>query len=454
MYNLKASILIVTAFIVLSNAQERCEHRCNVDANKRGFIQYDSQPLSDLPFTKHKHWVLQSSTPTTFLLHLTKLQEILDETQGNSGGLTVSYYQKKWNKQDENRPYEYYGWTPPAKLLSQENEILFIQEAKTVWIFWVGARGQEIEFNINFHVGCDYGYGPDIKFEKKAGSEDTCWIIVPQTADKDIVKIETRFGTYEAKRLSKTETTFATLQHINVKGGATVTLSNLAEDADESLVVEKLAYEGTEEILPISFQRTQNASIAVNKLKLTTVMFLDIKCEENVEDCRETTFKFSSRALSSKDESCINNEMVCRLDGSASDECLEDYTTTEQTDGSRSYTIDESRNEVTPIENLVWSRCESYTGVVADIVGEPDVVGPDESGETGRLARISKQMLAQCNTKQMSGTFCSRGGGGRKYFNCFNLRNPKTPFYYPTCYKWCLFLQIFYCEHMHKFNLF
>lgn len=446
MYIIKSIILIVATCVSTCDASEQCLDRCNVDVVKRGFIAYDSNPpfvsAIQAPFANYKRWTLQSNTPTTFLLHLTQIQEEAPEPQRSSGGLSISYYQKSTRWADA------YSWTPPRKLLSQPNEILYLQNTKSVWIFWSPSRGQQIKFNINYNVGCGWAYGDDIKIEKEVASDDTCWIIVPRTDDYETVEVRSRYGTYQRKRFLESENTFVTLSNIDVVGSSTVEVSNLVTDSEEPFVVGKLQYSGTEENIPIGFQKSEGVGMSINKVKFRTAVFLQIKCDKNKEDCRNTKFTFSSRALSSEDQGCIDNEMMCRLNGTDDESCLNQYTDKSQV--SARFAADEE----TPVENMVWTQCDSYGGIVTDLIGDSDD-GFEEFGDTARLARRTRRMVEQCNSRNQVLRFCNAvRTHSRGKFQCGNLRNRRSIYYNPTCHKWCYFLQLFYCKHLNRYRLF
>lgn len=421
--------LLFTAYILEATALFECKggRVCRVDSERRGVIEYDSQnPTSLSPY-----WVLESQTTTTFLLHVNQLLETISGTEITSGGLSISYYSRGRRG--------IWLWSPPSKLLKQEREILFIKNVKKVLIVWTRRRQHEINFKLNYHVGCNSAFGDSVKLEKKFGSDDTCWIVVPKSDDFETLKTNSRHGVYEAVRAVETEDSYGTLQNIHVAGDAKVTVTNLAQGDDQQIEVEKLDYDGNQDNIPIHFEKSE---VSINKAKVTAAVLVDLQCEDNQQDCQETVFQFSMRALSSKDQSCIEHEMQCRLNGTTSDSCADDLITEEPTYGSRSYPVGAATGEeVTSVEKMSLSQCSSYSDVLSDML-------PTNDENEEQSQRFSRRVLTQCNSMSQVYQYCSRG------HKCDNMRNRKTPFYNPSCHSWCRFLKTFYCRHLNKYRLF
>lgn len=423
--------ILFTACILKATALFECKggRLCTVDSEKRGVIEYDSQA----PTSSASYWVLQSTTATTFLLHLSQLSETIAGTDINNGGLSISYYSKTRRGM--------WVWSRPSKLLQQEHEILFIKNVKTVYIVWSRRRRNEINFKLNYHVGCNSAFGDSVKLEKKFGSDEACWVVVPKSGDFEMEKMNTRGGVYETVKAVETQDSYGTLQNIHVVGDAQVKVTNLAPGYGQEVEVKQLEYDGKQENIPVHFPKSE---ISVNKAKVTAAVVVYIQCDNNQQDCRETTFDFSMRALSSKDQSCIEREMQCRLNGTNGDGCADDLIAEEPSYGSRSYpVVGTAENEVTSVKRLSASQCETYSDILSDMLAT------NETGENeGESQRYSRQLLAQCNSGALMFTYCG------KSFNCDHMLSSKTPYYNPTCHSWCRFLKTFYCHHFNRYRLF
>jgi len=367
---------------------------------------------------------------------LNEIVESIGGTEINSGGLSISYYSKGKTKMGT----EIWRWSPLSKLLKQENEILFIKDTLKVWIVWSRRRRHSLKFKLSYHVGCKSAFGDSVKLEKKFGSDEMCWIVVPKSDDFEIERVNTRRGVYETVKAVETQDSYGTLQNVNVVGDAVVTVANLAPEAEQQVDVKKLDYDGKQENIPINFVKSE---ISVNKAKVTAAVLVDLQCDSsNQQDCRETTFQFSMRALSTTDQSCIEREMLCRLNGTTTEGCADDLITEEPTyDGSsRSYPVGAaaSDNELT-VKQLSTSQCPSYSDILSDMLATNDTDDNEDTNE-----RFYKSSYSQCSTMSNVYKYCA------KSFNCNQMRNRNSLHYNPTCYSWCRFLHTFLCRHVNN----
>ena len=61
----------------------------------------------------------------------------------------------------------------------------------------------------------------------------------------------------------------------------------------------------------ISKRFTKTSQMEINQVKFGTVLFVDMECK-NSKDCETSRFTLSSRALSAKDQDCIEVSQCCR----------------------------------------------------------------------------------------------------------------------------------------------
>lgn len=298
-----------------------------------------------------------------------------------------------------------------------------------------------MKFKLNYHVGCKSAFGDSIKLEKEFGSDEICWIVVPKSDDFEMERINTRHGVYETVKAVETEDSYGTLQNIHIVGDATVTVSNLAPGEEQQVAVKKLDYDGNQENIPMNFVKSK---ISVNKAKVAAAVLVDLQCDSNQQDCRDTTFQFSMRALSATDQSCIEREMYCRLNGTNMDGCADDLINEEPTDGSRSYPVTAASNdEVTSMKKLSSTQCPSYSDILSDMLATNDTQDNEDTSE-----RFYASSMANCNTRGKVYLYCG------KSFNCNFMRNRRSIHYNPTCYSWCRFLDTFMCRHLNKYKYF
>jgi len=432
-------VVFFTVCVFEASALYKCKggaNQCNVNSEKRGVIEFDSEEdLTTHSFYKNHFWVLDSSVPTSFLLHLSQFNETRGNMEINNGGISILMYYRRGGM---------WLWSPIEKLM-KDTGVLYIKNVVKIWIFWSGRRDHDIKFQLNYHVGCGTAVGDNIQVEKTLGSEDQCWIVVPKSNDIERSAINTKRGISETVvRSVETEDSFGTLQNIHVVGDAKVTVTNLAQGNGQPVEVTELDYDGDQENIPVNFEKS---TIAVNKAKVTAAVLVDLQCDNNAQDCYETTFKFSLRALSSADKVCIENEMKCRLNGTSADGCPEDITSSSAEEkeviSRRSYPLGSPASDgVTPIDKMTWSQCSSYADILSDLVTMGDDVPEDES------KRFSRQILQQCHSGAQVFTYCTSS------YRCNDMRLRSSRHYNPTCHGWCRFLKTFYCKHTNKYRLF